>query len=268
MFRRNWLILFLILQLFLISYVSSEEAILTFTQPDFASLQKAKVEGIIDGDTVSILLDGKQTTIRLIGVDTPETVYPQKPVEAYGKEASQFTTNLLKGEDVFIDKEPSMTIDKYGRTLLYLFRVPDGLFINLEIVRQGYGHAYTELPFKYMELFKYYEKRATDFKKGLWSEDKTIVKTTETKSNIPKEDTKSSVKPVQTQKQQPKKAEVVKPVPQPSTSSDSVIVYITKTGAKYHRDGCRYLSRSRIPISLSDAKSRGYSPCSVCDPPE
>jgi competence protein ComEC len=118
-----------------------------------------------------------------------------------------------------------------------------------------------------MELFKYYEKRATDFKKGLWSEDKTIVKTTESKSNIPKENTKSSVKPVQTQKQQPKKTEVVKPVTQPSVDSDNIIVYITKTGAKYHRFGCRYLSRSCIPISLEAAKRR-YTPCSVCDPPE
>ena len=44
-------------------------------------------------------------------------------------------------------------------------------------------------------------------------------------------------------------------------------VYITNTGSKYHSDGCRYLSRSCIPISLSEAKSEGYEPCSVCDAP-
>ena len=60
---------------------------------------------------------------------------------------------------------------------------------------------------------------------------------------------------------------VVTPSPTPKQTNQSVTVYITKTGAKYHRDGCRYLSRSRIPISLSDAKS-GYGPCSVCNPPQ
>ena len=49
--------------------------------------------------------------------------------------------------------------------------------------------------------------------------------------------------------------------------NNSLTVYITKTGEKYHRDGCRYLSESKIPISLSNAKI-SYSPCSVCNPPQ
>jgi hypothetical protein len=57
------------------------------------------------------------------------------------------------------------------------------------------------------------------------------------------------------------------PVPQQQTQTKEQIVYITKTGKKYHRDGCRYLSRSRIPIALKDAKANGYTPCSVCHPP-
>ena len=103
--------------------------------------------------------------VRLIGVDTPETVHPQKAVEAFGKEASAFTRNLLLGEEVYLrfdHKTASVVgeltdkIDKYGRMLAYLYRVPDGLFVNLEIVRQGYGHAYTQFPFKHIELFRYY----------------------------------------------------------------------------------------------------------------
>jgi len=50
-------------------------------------------------------------------------------------------------------------------------------------------------------------------------------------------------------------------------STNAIFVYITRTGEKYHRDGCRYLSESKIPISLKDAKARGYAPCSVCRPP-
>jgi len=60
---------------------------------------------------------------------------------------------------------------------------------------------------------------------------------------------------------------VVTPSPAPKHTDQDVTVYVTKTGAKYHRDGCRYLSKSRIPISLSDAKN-GYGPCSVCNPPQ
>ena len=56
------------------------------------------------------------------------------------------------------------------------------------------------------------------------------------------------------------------PPPPPAPSGDP-IVYVTRTGAKYHRDGCRYLSKSKIPIRLSEAKARGYGPCSVCNPP-
>lgn len=60
---------------------------------------------------------------------------------------------------------------------------------------------------------------------------------------------------------------IVTPAPAPKQTPQAVTVYVTKTGKKYHRDGCRYLSQSRIPISLSDAKS-GYGPCSVCNPPQ
>ena len=58
------------------------------------------------------------------------------------------------------------------------------------------------------------------------------------------------------------------PAPQKQAQTKEQIVYVTKTGKKYHRDGCRYLSRSRIPISLKDAKANGYTPCSVCRPPQ
>ena len=58
------------------------------------------------------------------------------------------------------------------------------------------------------------------------------------------------------------------PAPQQQEQTKEQTVYITRTGMKYHRDGCRCLSRRRIPISLKDAKARGYTPCSVCRPPQ
>lgn len=138
--------------------------------PDFSTLSPNVVDRVVDGDTIVVQVKSQQTTIRLIGVDTPETVHPSKPVEHYGKEASQFTANLLKGERVYVVTDPSQgTTDKYGRTLAYIYRVPDGLFVNAEIIRQGYGHAYTQYPFKYMEEFRQLEQFARQAEKGLWS---------------------------------------------------------------------------------------------------
>jgi micrococcal nuclease len=90
-------------------------------------------------------------------------------VEYYGKEASTFTRNLLQGESVYLVYGQER-IDRYGRTLGYLYRAPDGLFANAEIIRQGYGHAYTRFPFRHMELFKDCERLAQESGKGLWAQ--------------------------------------------------------------------------------------------------
>ena len=79
--------------------------------------------------------------------------------------------SVNQGEEVYVEFEPDNTVDKYGHKLFYLYRVPDGMFVNLEIIRQGYGHtdiAYL-YPFQCMELFQSYEKKAQELGKGLWS---------------------------------------------------------------------------------------------------
>ena len=84
---------------------------------------------------------------RLIGVDTPETKDPRKPVERFGKEASRFTASLVKGQQVRLEFQTVPTSrDRYGRLLAYVFRRSDNLLVNREIIRQGYGNAYTDCP--------------------------------------------------------------------------------------------------------------------------
>ena len=75
--------------------------------------------------------------------------------------------NLLSGESVYLRFDAKRT-DIYGRLLAYLYRAPDGLFVNLEIVRQGYGRVYTVFPFKHRKLFRYYGNRAQTTGKGLY----------------------------------------------------------------------------------------------------
>ena len=145
----------------------SETSQVVYPRENFSYDTAYSVLKIVDGDTVQIRFEGKPVTVRLIGVDTPETVHPNKPVEVFGKEAAAFTKNLLMGESIYLRFDGNRT-DKYDRLLGYLYRVPDGLFVNLEIVRQGYGHAYTQFPFEHMGLFHHYEERARKAKKGLW----------------------------------------------------------------------------------------------------
>lgn len=121
-------------------------------------------ERVIDGDT--ILLD-RHERVRLIGVDTPETVHPSKPVEYFGKEASAFTRSMIEGRRVRLEYDWQRQ-DRYGRTLAYVF-LEDGRLLNAEIIRQGYGHAYTRFPFHRMEEFRGLEREARENGRGLWA---------------------------------------------------------------------------------------------------
>ena len=121
---------------------------------------------VIDGDTIAIKINDKQEKVRLLGVDTPETVHPSKPVEYFGKEASEFTRKMVEGKPVRLEYDWERK-DKYGRTLAYVY-LEDGTFLNAEIIKQGYGFAYTKFPFKYLEQFRQYEREARENKRGLW----------------------------------------------------------------------------------------------------
>ena len=121
------------------------------------------VERVVDGDTIIVRGAGR---VRLIGVDTPESVDPRRPVEFFGKEASAFTERLVEGKRVRLEYDRDRT-DRYGRTLAYV-HLPDGTFVNAEIIRRGYGHAYTRFPFKHRDRFRQLEREARDARRGLW----------------------------------------------------------------------------------------------------
>ena len=98
-----------------------------------------KIAHVIDGDTVDIDIKGRTERVRLIGVNTPETKHPTKPIECFGPEASAYLTQLLpKGTTVRIERDVEAR-DRYGRMLLYLYLGSNDLFINLDLVARGYG---------------------------------------------------------------------------------------------------------------------------------
>lgn len=128
------------------------------------------VVSVVDGDTLKLNIDGTTQTVRLIGMDTPETVDPRKPVQCFGQEASNKAKELLTGRSVRIEKDASQgDLDKYGCLLVYVFR-DDGLFYNKYMIEQGFAHEYTyNTPYKYQAEFKAAEKSARENQTGLWS---------------------------------------------------------------------------------------------------
>ena len=125
------------------------------------------VERVIDGDT--IVVSGHRH-VRLIGVDTPETKDPRRPVGCYGKEASRFTTSLLPpGTAVRLVGDAEQD-DQYGRLLAYVYRRADGLFVNAELVRQGYANVLTVPPnLAHTDEFEAAARDARIASAGLWA---------------------------------------------------------------------------------------------------
>jgi len=130
---------------------------------------------VIDGDTIVIEMNGAyaktEAKVRLIGLDTPETVDPRKPVQCFGIQASDKAKSILAGQKVKIETDPTQGArDKYGRLLAYVF-LPDGALFNKMMIEEGYGHEYTyRLPYRYQKEFKAAEVRARELKKGLWAD--------------------------------------------------------------------------------------------------
>lgn len=139
------------------------------TRPDDAAGPYPVVE-VVDGDTIKVQRDGTRTTLRLIGIDTPETKDPRKPVQCFGREASAHASELLSGTSVWITADPTQdAIDKYGRTLVYVW-LPDGRSYNWLMIEDGYAHEYTyDIPYRYMDAFKAAERDARENDRGLWS---------------------------------------------------------------------------------------------------
>lgn len=137
----------------------------------------AAIVRVVDGDTVIVRLGGGEERVRLIGINTPESVDPRRPVECFGKEASRFTGALLPpGTAVRLvrDAEPR---DDYGRLLAYVYRGADGLFVNLELARQGYADVLTIPPnVAHAAEFVRAARDARTAHRGLWAACSDTVK--------------------------------------------------------------------------------------------
>lgn len=128
-----------------------------------------KISRVIDGDTIEIKNNTEKIKVRLIGVNTPETVDPRKEVECFGLEASMYVKNF-EGDSIKIELDSSQSVyDKYNRLLAYVY-LSDGQMLNRKLVADGYAYEYTySNPYKYQKEFKDIEKFAKKEGRGLWS---------------------------------------------------------------------------------------------------
>ena len=122
-------------------------------------------------------MNGKVETIRLIGVDTPETHKPNTPVQCYGPEAAAYTKKLIGSQNIRLQADPLDTNrDRYGRLLRYVY-LSDNTLVEQKLITEGYGFAYIQFPFEKTAEFKAYEQEAKAAGKGLWSACKVMVET-------------------------------------------------------------------------------------------
>ena len=252
---------------------------------DEASLE-AKVINVIDGVTIIVSYGGNPASCVYIGVSVPESESPLGPTSS---KARQFNKDLVEGKTVRLEFD-EQKYDKYGRLLAYIYC--DDVFVNAELIRQGYGSVVIVSPnTKYAEHFLKLESEAREAKRGLWAEPGAMNDRTQSVALLEKQialitkkiDELSSkidqlfemIKELQSQPKsvplpahRPEQEETDEQVKADSTEMQSdQTVYATKFGKKYHKLRCRHL-KGRVPqdMTVEEAKRRGLQPCSTCFP--
>ena len=135
------------------------------------------VTRVVDGDTVDVRVNGKVERIRIIGLDTPETVDPRKAVQCFGREASARAKELMPtGSEVIVESDPTQdTRDRYGRMLAHIFVHLDAetdVSFALQMIAEGFAHHYVyRVPSIYAADYGYAQREAMASQRGLWAPD-------------------------------------------------------------------------------------------------
>ena len=206
---------------------------------------------VTDGDTIHINYNGKDEKVRFIGLDTPETKDPRKPIQCFGREATAKMTELAENKNIRLEFDKTQgERDKYGRILAFVYS-EDNKNLAYEMIRQGYGNEYTynSNPYKYQNEFKEAARKAREENKGLWAENTCAGDAT---------------KPVDTptSKPQPAPAPAV-PAPQPQQSQEACVIKgnVGRNGKIYHMPGQKYYNKTNPEVmfcSEVEAQNAGF----------
>jgi micrococcal nuclease len=171
-------VLFLVLLIFFQTYFVDKPR----QKKDDTQAQKVVLDRAVDGDTLILKINGERERVRLIGMDSPESVKPNSPVECFGKEASIHAKEILKDKKIEFVSDPSQdTRDRFGRLLGYLFFIENGNRINFaeKMIYDGYAYEYTynkNHPYRYQLDFKNAQISADKNKRGLWAIENCLYK--------------------------------------------------------------------------------------------
>lgn len=222
---------------------------------DFRTAPEHAVIRVASGDTVIVRTGDTSRQIGLLGVKAPPGG------TAHGREALRLLENMLAGETVYIEYPlTAAQPDETGRYPAYLYRAPDGLFVNLELVRHGLAEFADAPTLEYRELFRYYETRAKELRKGQWAPPPV-------KADTRKPDKQAGRQPQAGKSDAPAGKGSTQAGKDDTPAAQDGRVYVTPQGKKYHRANCAHLGKNTQSLSLQEAKTRGFTPCSKCKPP-
>ena len=207
---------------------------------------------VTDGDTIHINYNGKNEKVRLIGLDTPETKDPRKPIQCFGREATAKMTELAENKNIRLEFDKTQgERDKYGRLLAFVYS-EDSKNLAYEMIRQGYGNEYTynSNPYKYQNEFKEAARKAREENKGLWAENTCAGNT---------------AKPAGTPTTQPQAIPAPTPTPasQPQQSQSACVIKGNegRNGKIYHMPGQKYYNKTNPEVvfcSEIEAQNAGF----------
>ncbi len=238
----------------------------------------ARVLRVESASAVVLMLDGVETRVRLMGVEEPLDAAREDEAAETDQQATRLG-ELLVGEEVWLERHRgsrsggAVRTDRDGSAFVYLYRAPDGLMVNLEVVRQGLAKADTRYGFETLPVFRAYQSQAERLRRGVWSPKPAKPETAAPESK-PQEEAPPD-KHAAPKTPEPKKdateadagAKDVEKKPEPKAAAEDTGVWITPSGSKYHRHDCRYAKDGKR-VSLEEAKKQGLTPCKVCKPDE
>ena len=152
-----------------VTVIQSAESLAAVPRTDFAQKTPYKVARVDANYVVVLKINSKDAPVRPIGLSPVQAELPKGRAALLAERIERFVHNLLAGEFVYLDSDPQLAEqDEDGRTVAYLYRAPEGLFVNLEIVRQGYALADDDYEFQHSSALRFYEQKARADQKGLW----------------------------------------------------------------------------------------------------
>lgn len=211
----------------------------TLPNKDFSDAAAHAVQRVERG-AVIVDIDGVETRLRLMGVDSRSTNSARKQEDA--EELRRFLERLLLDERVYVEfASDEAKEDRLGRLPAYIYRAPEGMPVNLEAIRQGYARLDKSGKLRDREVFEHYAKAAQKARKGVWRRQRTAANRADSRRGEHKSES--------------------------DTKTDIGGVWVTKYGKKYHRSTCRFLTDTKKAVSLEDAR-KTRKPCLVCEPPK